>query len=372
MPRFFKITKRDILAVKASRTGIQQNRHLDFGYQTNPFIILHSFYQILLLREMESVNYKKIFQDCSQNFTKTVKQKIKDSNKAKSNISDPHERIVCSYPVHQDIYKYSFGKHFLPSETLVDSTTGCHHNIFTLDRVMCVIGSENIFKCRPGGDKLLVCPWGIVRSTTANDFDQIPTKCGLSLKPGRKVIPLERKDSGELRIFIPCLPDDYDKVPAGYESNDIIDLIPDIDLEIVPLTGVINNVNIDCGDSYFSTHGGVVKENDILCVSGKRYIVDSVGPDAFKPGLDLVSIGKKNKFINSNKKRSVRFGTMPILNGKIATIDEKYVANIDSVTLQLKGLNKDNHGLLYVSFKNGIFNEPGYLTHDIAVPVGDF
>ena len=40
------------------------------------------------------------------------------------------------------------------------------------------------------------------------------------------------------------------------------------------------------------------------------------------------------------------------------------------VDFHLKNVNKFNHGILNVTYKNAVFNLAGYLTHDIAVAPG--
>lgn len=251
----------------------------------------------------------------------------------------------------------------------MNSKLGCHFKICTLERIIAVVKHTSLFKCRPDGDKLLVCPWGVVRSTRCDDNEVIPTDSGLQLQPGRKLIPLPTSDSME--VFIPCLPDQNDEGPQGFCENNIVDII-DINLYIIPLTGYVDNVIIYNGDSYFSLKPrGQLKENDILCVSGKRYRILSVGPDAFRPSHDLISIGFRNKFYNSNKKRSVRFDNMPVIMGKIDMVKLSAISIVDPASFVIKNVNKCKHGMLSVSFENAVFNDAGYLTHEISIPIGE-
>jgi len=207
----------------------------------------------------------------------------------------------------------------------LNSKLGCHFKICTLERIIAVVKHTSLFKCRPDGDKLLVCPWGVVRSTRCDDNEVIPTDSGLQLQPGRKLIPLPTSD-----------------------------------------------VIIYNGDSYFSLKPrGQLKENDILCVSGKRYRILSVGPDAFRPSHDLISIGFRNKFYNSNKKRSVRFDNMPVIMGKIDMVKLSAISIVDPASFVIKNVNKCKHRMLSVSFENAVFNDAGYLTHEISIPIGE-
>ena len=318
------------------------------------------------------MDYKKVVIDVASNFCSSTKQKIKDANKAKSNLADPHSRTVVSYPVHLEIFKLAFGQHFSPGEKAYDSKHGCEYKIHTLDRLIEVIGGENLVKCKPDGDKMLICPWGVVRSTSGDKFQEILTSSGLLLQPGNLVLPLSNAAGGGLKIFIPTLPDDDDEIPVGYCENNLIDVIPSLDLEVVPLVFTAHNVTIEGGLYHFSIKPkGLILPKDVICVSGKRYLVETSRADIFKPGYDFVSISPKVKFSNFNKKRPMKYGRMPKIIGKIDEISNDNVSIMDPVRFQVKNVNKQKHGVLNIMFKNAIFNEAGYLTHDTSVPIGD-
>ena len=45
------------------------------------------------------------------------------------------------------------------------------------------------------------------------------------------------------------------------------------------------------------------KTTNILSVSGVKFSVDTIDPGAFKPGIDVLNIGRNDKFKINNKKR---------------------------------------------------------------------
>lgn len=188
--------------------------------------------------------FEKIVLESASNFKTTIEQKIKDSNRARSNISDPHRRTVLSYPVHTQIFDIAYGKDFHTNEKIAGSQ---QYKLTSLKRVIDVVGAN--IKCRPEGDKLLICPWAAVRSNTSNH----------ELKVGRLVIILDRiltsstdsdndgNESVYYEVLVPCSgPDDNDEIPAGFSHIPIHAIIPGINLDIFLLTGTMNGAtNID-------------------------------------------------------------------------------------------------------------------------------
>ena len=86
-------------------------------------------------------------------------------------------------------------------------------------------------------------------------------------------------------------------------------LIPNLPLQLIPLTNSTKDVDINAKYHFFNTEAGLLKADDIISVSSDRYIIDSVGRDVFQmsKNLDIVSIGWKNNFKRNNKKRAIRY-----------------------------------------------------------------
>ena len=310
--------------------------------------------------------------DCAKNFFELTKQKIRDFNKAKSTINDPHKRTVVSYPVHKKIYQLALEERFVEKEKMYSTASGCSvFNIQTLTRLNDVFGAEHIIKVKPEGDILLVCTWAAVRSQSSTH----------DLNTGRLVIPLKSSpgindddfNNETFEVFVPCGGPDEEtnEIPEGFSQIPLHDVIPGSSLiNVVPLTKTIST-KVEASDSYFSVPRGKIFDSDVISLSGKRFIVESSGPDAFKRGYDCVSIGNRNKFGVNINTRNIRYGKMPSIVGKLRTISKINLVFCDMVDFNFKNVNKNKHGLLHLSFKNACFNESGYLLHDIAIPPGD-
>ena len=62
---------------------------------------------------------------------------------------------------------------------------------------------------------------------------------------------------------------------------------------------------------------------------------------------------------------------MPKINGRIDKINQDNLRIISPIQFYIKKVNGNKHGVLNISFKNAVFNELGYLTHDTSIPIGD-
>ena len=91
---------------------------LSVGFHSVLRIYLFPKLQKLLLYSLKSQYLARATSkyDCVGNFRSVVIQKVKDSNNAKSTVSDPHKRVVMSYPCHKMIFAASFGKDFSKEE----------------------------------------------------------------------------------------------------------------------------------------------------------------------------------------------------------------------------------------------------------------
>ena len=303
--------------------------------------------------------YKSIVNDCVGNFRSVIIQKVKDSNKAKSTVSDPHKRVVMSYPCHKLIFAAAVDKDFSKEEKVYNGRD-CQFRLRSLYRVVQILG-ESVVKVKESGDRLFICPWAVI-----SKYCVIP-----GLFEGQLVIPLVEEKSGIVTVFIPSGGPEGDdlEIPEGNILYPLSRFIPNC-LSLIPCSQTIPNIKIDSGDSWFSAQKDVFKALDVISVSNQRYTIESVGEDAFNPRRDLVSIGKNNKFLHNNKTRSVRLGKMPEFAGKIMKLSHSDIVFWEYVDFHLKNVNQFNHGILNVTYKNAVFNLAGYLTHDIAVAPG--
>ena len=320
--------------------------------------------------------YTEIVTESAANFKEHVRNKVKDSNRAKSTVADPHRRTVITYPVHRHIFSLSIAKNFMNNEKKYNNKHGCQFTLTNLMRTEEILGVESILKMKEGGDKILVCPWSVVTKDIS----------GHGLNIGRLVITLSSPFNATsgltdqfgkvvqlVDVFVPCGGSDQceSEIPVGYEEIKLSSIIPNLRLDNVPLPGVLKNITIEKEFEFFNTPRGVLAAGDIISCGSERYLVDTVSADIFKPRYDLVSIGKNNRFKQNNKKRNIRHGKMPIVVGKLLKLDIRELVVKEGIDFHLKNLNKHNHGLLNLSYTNAVFNDYGYLTHDIAVVEGD-
>ena len=69
-----------------------------------------------MIKQIIMTDLKEIVFECAKNFKELMFKKLKDSNKSRSTMSDPHKWIVASYPVHRSVFALAMGKDFLNSE----------------------------------------------------------------------------------------------------------------------------------------------------------------------------------------------------------------------------------------------------------------
>ena len=295
--------------------------------------------------------------DCC-NYTKDLIQgKIRDVNKSKSNLNDPHKKSAVTHPMHKVVFDHTFLPSFSDTEKQVADASNDIFNISLFHRACSIFDSPYLIKMKPMGDLLLVCPWMILN----RDF--------CSFEKGRLVIPLAKYAlmPGKTMVFIPSGgPDDleqFQKIPVSQLFSSIRNDFP---IQNVPLPGTLTNIAIDKKFPFFNAPKGELKEGDVFAIGSHRYVVDSASTDCFKPWSDLVSIGRKT-FLQNNKKRPLKFGQVPTIIGQIVLIDDMFLSSYQPVVVHFKKQSKFNHGVLTVTYMNAIFNEAGYLTHDVAV-----
>ena len=101
----------------------------------------------------------KLKNDCIAFFKSTLNGKIKESNKSKSTLANPHAKCVTSNPVHRDIFNGTFQHRLLAEELLVSDTNNIKYQVSNFHRLCKIFDPNILIKMKPDGDVLLVCPW---------------------------------------------------------------------------------------------------------------------------------------------------------------------------------------------------------------------
>ena len=309
-----------------------------------------------------------VMEDCVRYIRDLISSKIKDNNRAKSTIANPHLKTCISHPIHLEVYKLGLVRNELlrSKERTNTGAKNFQFELRSLQRCSSVFGIGNIIQMKPKGDVLLACPWMALNKDipiTVNDSESF------TLQKGRLAIPLQsNEENGKVTVFIPSggRGDDCEPIFGLISIQDLfIDSLLPIDL--IPLPDKLTDVKIDVRFETFNAPLGEIKEGDIVSISNDRYIVDNVGPDCFKPWMDHVSIGKHNRFKRNNKKRPLYFGSIPKVMGKVLEVEFNCLQSLNPVSVEFKKQGKFNHGTLTVSYKNAIFNSRGFMIHDVAV-----
>jgi len=303
---------------------------------------------------------ESVLNDCNNYLASLLNTKIKDSNRSRSNLANPHNRLAVTHPIHYHIYQALFANKLKDNEQINSNKHSSQHLLETFHRVCVIFNPSTLLKMQSKGDILLICPWVYLNT----DIDT-----GNHFAKGRLGIPLSCYPAmgSKVTVFFPSGgPED---MPDVFKPVSVKELFPvqEFPYELVPLTNVVTDIAINTEFEFFNAPKGEIKKGDVIAVSSDRYVVDSVGTDVFKPWTDLVSIGKNNRFKRNNKKRPLHFGSLPTIVGKILHIDKKNLGFYHHVDIHFKKQSKFNHGTLNVSYKNAIFNEAGFLTHDVAI-----
>ena len=124
-----------------------------------------------------------------------------ESNKAKSNLKNPHLRLVASHPSHKYIFKECFHDSKIQEEEfIVQDNFNCTIQLKEFHRVCEIFGSDAAVKMLPHSDILFVCPWLYL----SNDMPIIKGNESYNLVKGRLVIPLKSYPvmNNKMTVFI--------------------------------------------------------------------------------------------------------------------------------------------------------------------------
>ena len=313
---------------------------------------------------MNPIDYRKFFEDHSNSFQETLKCKLKDSNKMKSSISDPHKRTVAIAEVHQFTYKTFISK-FFDTQKQEDTSNTEPFFMNCLNELSNVFSNSNMVKFHGSGDISLITPWSVVLEL--KEISQGQKR--FTLEAGALLLPVSKDNE----YFVPCGGlDENDNVPNWCSEIDIRKLLPGLKPEDVyplkqPGNGVMSGFK---GMSFTSIRSGQVEIGDFLVCRGQYMQVLAFGDDAFyRPGehdsIRFVNDLKRN--INNQRFEIVRY---PKLVGQIIKIENDgtdLVKIEEPVAVCFKKPDKNRVGTVNISYRNACFNKLGFLTHDTHI-----
>ena len=92
----------------------------------------------------------------------SVNLKLKESNKTKSNLKDPHSRTVIIPEIHKLVFAGEFSPRFLPTKRSLDGIDLSHSSPrFTLNTISRVdkVFNGSVAKMHGSGDITVIAPW---------------------------------------------------------------------------------------------------------------------------------------------------------------------------------------------------------------------
>ena len=324
------------------------------------------------------------FKHSVSNFETSLCQKIKDSNTARSTVENPHGKLVVTYPVHRLVYTSLFAPKFIHGSEKVyaNEKAGSQHKIQYLRRCAEIIGAENLVKVTNKGDTALVCPWSVLKS----DLTVLDQTCTIGnakdenhpvvvLEKGSLVIPMECLSESDCSVFVPSggVEPEYEGQEHIVMKHPVTSITGELDpadcIKVFPLRKSNSSISVKAKDNWFSVAFGEVKEGETLYISGQYRKIVTVGPDAFKPNSDLVTTDKP--FERNVKSSKFCLSSPSLIAGRILSVPKEDLITYHPILFTFKKINKNEHGLLHISYYNAVFNDEGFLTHDTAITEGE-
>ena len=177
---------------------------------------------------MESQTKKKmarmesVLNDCSNYLASLLNTKMKDSNRSRSNLANPHNRLAVTHPIHYHIYRSLFENNLKDNEMVISKKHSCQHLLETLHRVCTIFHPSTLLKMQPTGDILLICPWVYLNTDIEVNIDTDDNH----FSKGRLGIPLSCSPAlgSKVTVFIPSGgPED---MPGVFKPVSVEELFP--------------------------------------------------------------------------------------------------------------------------------------------------
>ena len=239
----------------------------------------------------ESFDLADLVKDLNTSLLKSVAIKLKDSNSMKSNINNPHRRLVSVPDVHKYVFSGCFRSKLERHSEIslavdVDFTKSSPiYSLNSLRSLSCVFDVKNLIKFHRSGDISIITPWctyepgndEICTNATGEVLDFIYKKA--------YVIPLYTSQD-VVTCLLPCagLDPDTGDTPDWAWDIDITAVLPGISLKDFPVLKKRGDgkVSVVKGTDYVSVKSGQFDEGDyIVCRGDEWRRVMAIAEDAF-------------------------------------------------------------------------------------------
>ena len=312
--------------------------------------------------------YERLFKNSVSNLEKNVVKKIKDNNTIKSDLANPHHRVISLPNIPRHAFAFKYGSRFFGRDEKMSSPTEKNSPMFgvhTMERVQDLLPTEAVFKMHSSSDVTILTPWYSLSSDMTLLFKS--TQQHLTAEKGRLVIPLKR-DNDMLLEFVVCAGlDDDDNVPNwvnDFSAEDLCIFTPPSLFVERKGVGIIS-LNMKDNDWTFVPKDQDICESDFLKVRSTYYKVLGCGRDMYNPNFDAVRFTTDFRKAANNAKYSIV--KPPVFKGNIIWLHESALSLYRTVDFQLTKIDSDDYGQLNIRFQNACFNRIGFLVHDTAI-----
>ena len=195
----------------------------------------------------------------------------------------------------------------------------------------------------------IVTPWAIL----SDDM-------GLGFEKGKFVIPVTRGSVSTI-CFVPCagIDDETGQVPSWCEEVSLNDFAA-FDWTAFPNLQTLgeSKVNALANNVIKNVLPGEVMVGDVVTIGGQANEVVSVEEN----GEVVVC---KDIWKKKGNQRNYRITRVPKLYGKLLEIQNNNIETYADVNFALEKVNKNNHGTLKCTYRQGCFNSFGFSVYEI-------
>lgn len=250
------------------------------------------------------IQLKDLYKNCHDSLLTSTRLKLKESNKMKSSLADPHSRTVIIPEIHKLVFAGAFSSKFLPTErSLVGIDLKQSSPRFNLDSIIRVdeVFQGAVTRIHGSGDTTVVTPWYHITT------DEMGSNSDDFLQKGTLLLPIQQNHH-TIKCFVPCagLDPETDNIPTWCESYKINDVLPNINIkDLYPIRkagiGKLSAIN---KQDYSSIPSGQIEIGDVILCRGQWMEVLVFGGDAFytEGAHDIVRFTKNfTKNINKQK-----------------------------------------------------------------------
>ena len=114
--------------------------------------------------------YGRFFDQAVNNLQAQVIKRMKDSNRMKSNLTDPHYRTIQINNVPRLPFAVQYGRTFNSDEIIQNDDKISYFTLETIERQSEILGLEHIIKVHSTGDVSLICQWSSINESKIVTF----------------------------------------------------------------------------------------------------------------------------------------------------------------------------------------------------------